>query len=422
MAQPARSRTLSQLLWVSSIRIALIGSWFLATVYIGRQLGVVAFGLYVYCQTIIKLLTGCLGDPLDMAVMRQGPLLLNSDRPKLLQLLRSAFWIRVAIGLSVLLIGIAFPAFLSRVLFSSADYQQLVLITAGGVLGDFLLRSTLGYFQIGQQFGRFMAVDSVWQAGRVTAVVALVLLHRLSTSSAVGLYVLMPYVAFAFSWFLLPADVRRFAPPHQRDLADVFHYGKWMAIALAMAAAIERLDVLLLEHFRSKFELGLYAAALTWAVIPDYINGIIQTVLGPKIAPAYAAGRFNQLQNIYLKYALPAGALFAIIAWPMLPWVLKTFMSGDYSPAANVCRLLMLSTLFNTVVVPLPEALMNFVAPRRVMIYNGLGLTWVAIGGVILIPRYGAFGAAMTILIVRLLVGTLVTLHAHRLARGVKPN
>jgi len=413
------SKTFSQLLWVSAGRIALVGTWFLATILMGRVLGVVGFGVYGYCQTIIKLVTGCVGDPLDMAVMRQGPLLLKGDRPKALQLVRSAFWIRVVLGALVLLIAVAVPAALLRkTFFGRADFQLLAMLTAAGVLGDFLLRSVLGYFQIGEQFGRFIAVDSIWQGGRVVCVLALVLLGKLTPVSALALYAITPYAAFAMAFFLLPADVRRPAPPHRHQLIDILHYSKWMVAGLAMAAAYERLDVLLLKYFRTDYDVGIYIAALAWAVIPDFINGIVQTVLGPKIAPAHAAGKFNELQRTYLKYAIPTGAVFALIALTICGWVFRTFMSDEFAAATNVYRLLVLSTLINTVFVPLPEALMNFVAPKRVTVYTAIGLLWVAVGGVIFIPLYGAIGAAMVMLSARILVGSIIMIQAHRIGEN----
>jgi O-antigen/teichoic acid export membrane protein len=163
--------------------------------------------------------------------------------------------------------------------------------------------------------------------------------------------------------------------------------------------------------------LGLYAAALTWAVVPDFINGILQTVLAPKIAPAYAEGKFNSLQKTYLRVAIPIGLLFIAFALPIAGWVIRTFMSADFSAATNVYRILILSTVFNTVCTPLPEALINFVAPKRATIYSAIGLAWVAIAGVMLIPRYGPIGAAWVMLAARLIVGSITMLQAHRLAK-----
>jgi O-antigen/teichoic acid export membrane protein len=418
MTSDVPSKTFSQLLWVSAGRIALVGTWFLATILMGRVLGVVGFGIYVYCQTAIKIVTGCVGDPLDMAVMRKGPLLLKEDRGAALRLVRSAFWLRVLLGSVVLGVVVVIPVVSSRVLFGRGDLQYLAVLTAAGVLGDFLLRSALGYFQIDQKFGRFMAVDSVWQGGRVVAVLALVLMHKLSAGGAVGLYVIGPYVAFAAAWVLLPGDIRRPAMPHAADVTEILHYSKWIVAGMVMAAAYERLDIIYLKHFRGSYELGIYAGALAWAVVPDFVNGILQTVLAPKIAPAYAAGQFNAMQRSYLSYAIPIGGAFTLFALTVAGWVIRTFMSSEFNASTNVYRILVLSTIFNTVFTPLPEALMNFVAPKKVTVYTAVGLLIVAGGGVVIIPLFGAIGAASLMLAARVIVGSIIMVEAYRLGVG----
>ena len=122
------------------------------------------------------------------------------------------------------------------------------------------------------------------------------------------------------------------------------------------------------------------------------------------------------MQKQYLLYAIPIGVVFASIAMLAVGPMIHLVMSDKFAPAVNVFRVLLLGTLFNTVLVPLPEALMNFIAPKRVAIYTAVGLLWVILAGLILIPRLGPLGAAITIVSARILVGCIVMVQAHRLA------
>lgn len=413
-----RTKTLTQLILVTGGRVCLLGSWFAATLLLARVIGPIGFGLYVFCQNAIKIVTGCVGDSIDTSVMRKGPLLILSDRPQAMRLVHAAFWMRVGIGALVLIAAIVAPQTASRALFNRPDLRSLAILVAAGVLGDFLLRSVLGFFQISEQFGRFMAVDFVWQFGRVVVVLALFFMHKLTAIYAIGLYVAAPYAAFIVAWILLPPDARRPAPPQRREVIDIARHSSWIAIGMTMAAAYERLDVILLTRFKGDYEVGIYGGALAWAVIPDFLNGILQTVLAPKVAPAFAAGTFNALQRWYLKYAIPAGAAAAGLAMLLGGWAIRTFMSNQYHQSVAVFHLLILSTLFNLVFTPLPEALLNFVSPRRVSAYTAVGLVWVAVGGVIFIPRYGASGAALVMLTARVLVGSMIVVQAHILGRN----
>jgi hypothetical protein len=70
---------------------------------------------------------------------------------------------------------------------------------------------------------------------------------------------------------------------------------------------------------------------------------------------------------------------------------------------------------------PLSAALLNCVAPRTSAAITAVGLAIVAVGGLGLIPRFGAVGAAAVIVAARVIVGTAIFILAWRLA-GWIPN
>jgi len=412
-----QSKTVPQLITVTIGRAIMLAAWFFATRLLAITLGPAGFGLYFLCQSAIRVLTGCIGDPLDMAVMREVPLLLRDNRTGALELIRSAFWLRVLIALALLLLAAIVPSLASRAIFASPNLRALAVLTIAGVLGDFLLRGALGYFQVSQQFNRFLAVDAVWQLGRVAVVVILMLLHRLTAPTGIALYVIAPYVAFLAAFPLLPRDVRQLAPPHDRHVAGILKYSGWIVVGLAMAALSERLDVFVLARYRSDLEVGIYGGAVFLASIPDFLDGILQTVLAPKVAPAYADGTFNRLQLRYLRYAIPGGILAAAIAIALGNWGIHHFFNASYAGAIPAFRILIIGTLFNLVFTPMPAALVNFIAPKRMVIFTAIGLATVAIGSLLSIPHYGSVGAAIAMLGARVVVGSLIIFESISLNR-----
>ena len=409
------SRTGTALLAVTGGRVALLAAWFAAGLVLARAIGPAAFGLYQLVISAIRIATGLAGDPLDAAVMRSAPLHVRTDRPRALAVVRSAFYVRSGVGLACVLGAGLLPWAVSWVIFGSVDHRRLALATAAGVGGDLLLRSVLGYFQVVETFGRFIAVDVVWQLGRAAAVLALVVAGRMTVGTAVAVYVAAPYVAFAVGLALLPRDVTRPARPRRADVAGVLHAAKWVAAATAVGAVYERLDLFLLARFRTEAEVGLYALAMYLASVPDFIDGCVQTVLAPKVAPAFAAGRFNRLNGQYFRLAVPLGLAAAAVAVGWSPWGVRTFLSARYAGSVGVFRILVLGTLFNLVMTPLSAALLNYVAPRASAAVTGVGLAIVAVGGLAVIPRFGAAGAAVVIVSARVIVGITVVVLSARL-------
>jgi O-antigen/teichoic acid export membrane protein len=183
-----------------------------------------------------------------------------------------------------------------------------------------------------------------------------------------------------------------------------------------MGALYDRLDVLMLRRFTDNTQAGIYGGAVFLAGIPDFLDGIMQTVLAPKIAPAYAGGRFNRFWMSYLALAVPLGIVAGLIAVLLGGWGIHRFFPPEYGPSAPAFCVLVIGTLFNLAFVTLPNALVNFAAPKRQAIFNGAGLLLVAGGCVLLIPRYGVMGAAFAMLGARAAVGLLVMIQALRLS------
>jgi O-antigen/teichoic acid export membrane protein len=403
-------------LFVTSGRITLQGAWFIATMWIARVLGPRAFATYTLAVKAIQIFTDCFGDPLDMAVMREAPLHLRTDRQAALEVIRSAFWARIAMGLLSIGFAAALPWVAASIIFGSTDHPRLAVATAIGILGDLLLRSSLGYFQVSQRFRSFLAVDAVWQLGRAAGVAALYFLRVLTARTSVELYVVMPYIAFAAAILILPSDILKPALPNRSKTTQIFHYGKWIIAATTMTALYERLDIFLLTWLRGRPEAGIYAGALVLAMIPDFLNSGVQTVLGPKIAPAHAQGKFPQLQREYLTIAIPLGAAAAAVAVLGAGPILRLILTAQFAGSVTPFRILILSTIFNAVFTPLPMALLSFVAPRKMTLLTTLGLILVAGGGVAIIPHFGASGAAAVMLAVRVIVGISVIVSARRLS------
>jgi O-antigen/teichoic acid export membrane protein len=413
------ARTIGRnLMLVTGGQVALLALWFGATTLLARKLGPEALGLYALSVKVVKVLTTCLGDPLDLAVMRQAPVLLRSNRPAALTLVRSAFIVRVGLGLAIILLTAAFPAFFALLMFRDSSLVNLVLLTSLGILTDLLLRSVAGFLQASEDFGRFMVVNATWQTLRAGAIIAVVLLGAATAFSALAIYASAPLVACMVGVALLPRDLLQWTRPDLRQISAVLHYGKWLAMAMALAAIYEGLDLFMLAWLRDQRQVGIYAGAMTLAIIPDFLNGAVQTVLAPKVAPAYAAGEFPRLLWKYLRFALPVGALALAGALLLGSPIIRVFLSNRFAESSGVFKILIVATILDVVFTPLPNALVVFVRPRVVPLINLIALIWVITGGLVLIRGHGATGAAIAVLVARMLVGVLTIGYAAGVLRN----
>jgi O-antigen/teichoic acid export membrane protein len=409
--------TKRNLLLVTATRIALMAMAFVGSAMVIRTLGPAAFGLYALCIAYIKIVTGCLGDAIDLAVLREVPVHLQARPQRALEILRGAFWLRAGVGVSCIAAAATFPALAGRMLLADGAPVLMVPLLAAGILGDLLMRSSAGYFQAAESFGRFLMLDAIVQLGRFASVVASIVAHKASPALILLCYVAWPYVAFAASLPLLPRQLVKPARSHRHDLSQILHHSKWLVIALVMAAVFERTDVLMLGRLAGAAQVGIYSAALTLALLPDLVTGCLSTVLFPKVSAVHARGEFARLNRQYLKYAIPVALFGAVCAQTLGTWTIETFFSHKYVESIPVFRIVVLGSLLSGVMTPLPSALLAFVAPRRVVVVSAIALGMVAALGMILIPRYGAIGAAVSVVLTRAAAAIIIVQMSRTVAR-----
>ena len=392
-----------------------VGLSFLATSIVLRTLDAASVGAYWFCIAAAKIVTGCISDSLDLVVLRSVPKNIIGDRPKALDTLRASFWLRL---LAVGLIGVAvalFPRPLSEAAFKRPDYTYLLWLTTSALVGEMLIRSVMGYFQSCFAFNRLILLDIIVQSTRFLGVAALLATGTLSLPTALGAYLLAPFMAFFVAVFLLPSDLRLPRPASLGEFLAVFRFSQWVMAGMALAAIYERLDVILLGLLRGPAEVGVYAPAVMLASMPELVVSVVLTVVNPRVAALYEEGRFNELVSGYLRYSIPIGACAITGAVLLGGPVITTLFGSKYSNSIGLFKILAVGTLCFYIVTPVYSALLSILAPRRVLLATSLAVSAVTLGGFLAIPLFGATGAAAVLTGVRILMSALIVF----LAQGV---
>ena len=126
---------------------------------------------------------------------------------------------------------------------------------------------------------------------------------------------------------------------------------------MMMAAVYERLDVFCWGG-TGRARGGDLRRRVALAMIPDFLNGAIQTVLTPRLCRPcggdifeLAAGVFEVRDSAWA--AAAAGAL--LLGGP----VLRMFLSSRFSESVEAFKVLVMATIFNTVFTPLSAAVVE---------------------------------------------------------------
>ena len=184
----------------------------------------------------------------------------------------------------------------------------------------------------------------------------------------------------------------------------IFHTKIWLKYLIpfsfiAGATIINsRLDLLMLGLLSSKSSVAVYSIALQIASVAIIGQTIVNAIIAPKIARMHEEGNKKELQKLISGACLLSSVIAAIsflIAVVFGRWLTSAMFGEEYSSAYGVMLIVsagyVLSVLFGPVVLTLNmtghEQLTARILAASIIINIGLNF--------IMIPKYGAYGAAM---------------------------
>jgi O-antigen/teichoic acid export membrane protein len=403
-------------------RVVFVAMWYVALLLVYQGLGqdaagLAQAGLFAVAIACVKIVAGCIIDPMDVALMRSGPALLRDDAPSAFRLFRAALWLRLTAVLVAMALMVGASLAYEAHVDGAAGLAALGPYIAAAVFGELLFRSVLVVLQAQERFVAFIMVEGTLQTARAAGILALWFGDAMRLDLILACYAAAPYAAALCGALLVPRGVYASLRTARAAFLDLLHYLKWMVPAMVLATFNERLDVLLVYGVTGPEAAGLYGAMLTLAVAPDILAGSLGSILQPRIVEMRDRGTYGPNLRRYLAFALPGCALALAVAVVVAEPVIRLMLGATYAAGATVFLWLAAGTLFWLAVTPMPMSLVAILAPKRIAMVTATQSAIVLCGGLLLLPLLGALGMAQTICGMRVAIALLLLAMAHRLAR-----
>lgn len=382
-------------------------SQLILAILLARQLGPADYGLFTFA-TGVAMIGGqfcSLGWP--MLMNRLIPKLrLEQDWPGLRGLVQAGDLVVLSssvVGATILVaISYAFSRLQAGLLlaallmvpyaFTLLRRQQLAAVK----------RAPIG-LALDQGFGAFLLVLIILAFGTLDVETAF-----LCFTFALGLGVLISTFIFRGQ---LPAETRTVRGRMQLRL--------WLATAAPMVVGassnllMNRADVLMIGPIAGLYEVGLYGAAFRVTYVLSFPQLVMSFILLPALGQAFAGDNIRQVRRLLklsMIYAslttLPAALIILGLAEPIM-----TGVFGDkYTVAAPTLMLLTISQTAASIALAFSGTLMMGGREKAFGVLSLLSLGLNLIANLILVPRYGAYGAGMASIMSALtqLTGTIV--------------
>jgi O-antigen/teichoic acid export membrane protein len=360
---------------------------------LGREVGPRGYGMFSYAFALSSLLAALVPLGWPTALMRFVAQYVEQQEWGLLRgALRRSYQITFlsAAVATVALLGISYLNLVSPDLNTSLRFSAVLLPLLAFV--GLRRRALQGLRRI---------KSSIVPEEIVIPLLVLVGLYLLNVSSALGALLLYTG-AVVCSFFLGNFLLLRSLPEEERAAKPEYATRAWMAVTLPMllgglgTVIMNRTDVIVLGALLDAQSVGLYSAALRFAMLNTFLMTVVNIVVPQAVAAAFHGGRFGQTRAI-VKWATlisVAGALPLFLVMLLFPGFLLGFFGQEFTEADGLLRVLAFGQFVNAATGPIGQALLMTGRQRIFAWTTGTMAICNVIGNLLLVPLYGAVGSA----------------------------
>ena len=180
------------------------------------------------------------------------------------------------------------------------------------------------------------------------------------------------------------------------ELKKLLHFGLPLVIGGLAAWGLNVMDKVFLRSLSTFSELGVYSVAVSIASVATIFSGVFNLIWAPMVYKWVSEGKadFDNVDNV-AEYLL-AVVYFVIVLTGFFSWVLPYFLPEGYSsiqyliiPCLLAPLFYMLSEVSSVGILIARKSMLSMAASAIAMLVNG-------VGNYVLIPIYGAGGAAIS--------------------------
>ena len=334
------------------------------------------------------------------------------------QLFSAALLMGLGMGFLATLAGMIFvPLWLTQYSPEVVRSAQLLMLFSPAIL---LVTAFSSVLRARQEFTAFNAVRYLIPMLTLLILALLALTHNLAPFNAALAYLLAQVPIFL--WLLV--RLWRAYSPRLRELRASFHsltsYGfRSYGIDLLGQLVAGQVDRILVVGFLDPTALGLYIVAVSLARMMDVFPAAVAQVVLPKAASrpleevlALTGRGFRVSTTI----SVVSASLLAILG----PWVLSLVYGQEFLEAVPIFRLLLAEVVLSGATWILAQSFMAYDRPGLVSITQVVGVSLSMPLLIVLVPKYGLFGAGLAVLI-STIVRFIFVLANFPISLGVRP-
>jgi len=397
----ARTNERNFLAVLSSNAIA-TGIGFVVNIIIARSLPVQAYGVFGTLAVILSMLPMILDMGLGTAIVRFACV---EDDDSRAVILNSVNLFKFCAGLFLTLLSIACAKPLSNLLFNESTYTSSLRIVFIGAFFQQLAFTFQSFLQTRPTLTLYTSFNLLPAAVKLLLFATAVTFGVVTLKLAMVFFSICSLVAFVWGIFLFRERLRL---QFDRDLLKkLLLFSRWVAVSTILSVVLTRVDIFMLNKLADKLQLGYYYAAFQLAFVFPIITMSLTNTLLPKVSALSTVKQQREYVRRIVRFA-PLVAVGYVLVAEAAQWLLPLCFGARYQQAVMPFICLLSVFMLGMIITPLGMIVYPLNKPHLHVYLFGVQIAVNIAVDYLMIPGYGAVGAAMGTVAAKLLGALMI--------------
>jgi len=380
------------------------GMGLIAIIIIARTLEPSHFGIFSLAMGVMIVALEFAGQGIDVGMVRFSSHCMEKDEKQACSMFKSAFKIKLTLSLTVFMIGYFAAPLLATKIFHQPEATNSLRLALLATCGISMWRYILSVLQSYQFFKKYALLDLVNNLLRLIAVAFVCFIFIRNLIGVLAAYAIVPFISFFVGLRVVPRELFKVSGEQIKALKELIKFSRWIIISGIITIIYNRMDIFMLARLKGSSDVGIYAAAFNLLLATDILLVPILTVFLPKVSKIVEKTK-------YKNYILKSTGLTLILVLILLPSfflakpIILTLFGSEFIQSVAIFKILFFGFMVSLMLLPCWLILLSLNLPHYITSIDLSILVFNFVGNYLVIPRYGAVGAAWVTLCTKLSIG-----------------
>ncbi len=375
-------------------------------IIIGRHFGPEEYGLFSLATMMVILIVALFSIGLPEGLVRYVSFFRGrKDKGKIKYIIKKSFKILLFSSLIGFLLLFFTSGLISNVIFHNQKLKLFITLSAIAIPFFILANFYLSILRSYEKIGGYSFIHNFLQNFSKLIILLALILIGIGSESIMISYVGGIIIMFLASYYISRKFVNNIfgkkvvSENNNRIMGDLISYS-WPISLLGLASfVLYWIDSFTIGYFKDVFEVGLYNAAVPIAALVMIAPDLFIQLFFPLISKVYANRGKKLISEISKQitkwiFIVNLPITFILILFPGA--IINLLFGETYLAAENALRILALGSLFGSLTI-IPSNLVSMTGRSKVVLLNILSMLILnLILNIILVPKYGMNGAALS--------------------------